>query len=336
MPLYLILTILAALVILANHAEGGSEGARRLLTAALLGVTVVFVAVYGFLPTQGTPFTLALALIIGGGAALVIHPAVRVRLSRFFPVKGAAPNGEGFDPASPLHLTALVFLILLVGNSILTVALAGGLSGLAAQYTSPTGGSTGLISPSALLTQMGILIGIAALGVGFGTRRTLREVVARLGLRAPTFREVRASVNMAFFLFVIVYIAGTLWSLLTPTELLDEQTALSALIGEGIDTLVMAFFIALSAAVGEEIAFRGTLQPVFGFFPTTLFFVAIHTQYTLTPAALIIFVAALGFAHLRRRYNTTTAIICHFLYNYVPLALLVYTRVALELLQRYR
>jgi membrane protease YdiL (CAAX protease family) len=63
---------------------------------------------------------------------------------------------------------------------------------------------------------------------------------------------------------------------------------------------------------------------VFGLWPTSILFALIHMQYTLTPATLIILGVALGFGWLRQRYNTTVAIMAHFLYNFIPLAVNVY------------
>lgn len=79
--------------------------------------------------------------------------------------------------------------------------------------------------------------------------------------------------------------------------------------------------LATSAAISEEIAFRGALQPVFGFWATALIFALTHMQYALTPATLIIFGVAVAFGWLRMRYNTTVAIVTHFFYNFIPLAL---------------
>jgi uncharacterized protein len=63
------------------------------------------------------------------------------------------------------------------------------------------------------------------------------------------------------------------------------------------------------------------MQPVFGLVPTSLLFVAIHAQYTLTPAALLLLVVALGLGWVRIRYGTNAAIIAHFAYNFIPLAM---------------
>ena len=109
----------------------------------------------------------------------------------------------------------------------------------------------------------------------------------------------------------------------TREETFDEQTKASEALSESINTIGMAFLLAALAAVGEEIAFRGALQPVFGFWPTAVLFALTHLQYTLTPASLIIFGVAIAFGWIRQRYNTTTAMLTHFLYNFIPLALTV-------------
>ena len=81
--------------------------------------------------------------------------------------------------------------------------------------------------------------------------------------------------------------------------------------------------LSLTAAVSEEILFRGALQPVFGLPLTTVFFVTFHDQYTLSPAMLIVLSVGLGLALLRRYQSTTSAIIAHFIYNFVPVVIVI-------------
>ncbi len=127
---------------------------------------------------------------------------------------------------------------------------------------------------------------------------------------------------------------GISWALFTPRDVLDSQTKVSQLIGESINTLAMAFLLSLTAAIGEEIAFRGALQPIFGLWPTSLLFALVHIQYALTPATLIIIVVGIGLGWLRRRYNTTTAIVAHFLYDFAPLVLAIYANYARDVLKQ--
>ena len=111
-----------------------------------------------------------------------------------------------------------------------------------------------------------------------------------------------------------------------PLILTDEsanlQSSAANEIGRQVNSLAFAFALAVSAAVSEEILFRGALQPVFGLPLTAVFFTLFHNQYTLTPAALIIFVVGLALGYLRQRYNTSVAIVTHFVYNFLPFAML--------------
>jgi membrane protease YdiL (CAAX protease family) len=52
----------------------------------------------------------------------------------------------------------------------------------------------------------------------------------------------------------------------------------------------------------------------------------------LTPAMLIILVVGSGLALLRRYQSTTSAIIAHFIYNFVPIALAILLPQAAQLL----
>jgi membrane protease YdiL (CAAX protease family) len=112
------------------------------------------------------------------------------------------------------------------------------------------------------------------------------------------------------------------WSLIAPPELISAQSAASEQIFLAFSgSLFTGFLLAITTAIGEEVLFRGALQPIFGMFWTSIFFALLHAQYTLTPAALIIFGVSLSFAWLRHRYDTPTAIAAHFVYNFIPFIL---------------
>jgi membrane protease YdiL (CAAX protease family) len=178
-----------------------------------------------------------------------------------------------------------------------------------------------------------MFIGFAILGTGLGTRRPLGEVLARLGLRAPTPRELLAGLGIAFVLLCAEFAIGLIWQSLAPQGVFQDQNQFSGLIMSNMNTLTMAFLLAFTSAVGEEIAFRGALQPIFGLWPTAIMFALTHIQYTLTPAVLIILSVGLGLGWLRQRYNTTTAITAHFLYNFALIALVVYGQVMYDTLR---
>lgn len=311
--------VLGTIVVLANLAEERSH-VRPLLYMLLLGSNAYLFATV--LQARENIALLALNLSLVGAATALLIRSVRQRLAQWLPK-------DGFKPESSLHMTALIFCIYLVVNSLFTFASAGDLSALSENIQ--TEGD--VLSSGALFSQMLIFVAFGFLGVGFGTRRSLREVFQRLALRAPTLRELYAGLGVAFALFWMVYGLTLLWQLLLPSQVVEQQTEVSGLIASNISTLSTAFWLAFTAAVGEEIAFRGALQPIFGLWLTSAIFALTHTQYAFTPALGIIFLVSLGFGWARRRYNTTVAIVAHFLYNFAFAAIVVFGRYALDVLE---
>lgn len=223
---------------------------------------------------------------------------------------------RGFDPASYVHLVALLAVIYLLGTTFINVAL-GGLEGLAESYE-----ETGLSTLDLLINAFSLLL-VSVLGVGLGIRRNLPQTLERLGLHRPTLEGVGVSIALTVALFVFVASVSALWMALVSEETYKEQTQASDALTESITSVWLAFVLAATAAIGEEIAFRGALQPVFGFWPTAVIFALTHAQYALTPAWLIIFGVAIGFGWIRQRYSTSVAILTHFMYNFIPLAITV-------------
>ncbi len=317
------------ILVIANLAEKRAS-LRPLLYGSLVATNLLYAAAFILLAVFGDPqqidtsnsgLTVFIAALIGALCTLALLMPVRRRLVAFF-----APSRQDdvdlsttrFDPASMVHMTAIVYCLYLVGYTVLTFLVGGGLSGLASNFSAPTTGE--------LLIQMLLFVGVAALGVGLGIRRSLGESLKRLGLVAPTVTELSMASTIAFLLFSSQFVIAYIWQMVTPEDVIQQQTQLSQALNSSINTLMMAFLIAATAAIGEEIAFRGALQPIFGLWPTTIFFALTHIQYTLTPATLVIIMVGLGFGWVRQKYNTTTAIVTHFLYDFALTALLVYGR----------
>jgi len=223
-------------------------------------------------------------------------------------------SARGFNPRSAVHTVALVFCVYLLGTQFLTFLLGGGLEGVAEGF------SDGLTTWVLVLNGQPLLV-IPVLGVGWGVRRDLRQVMDRLGLGPLTIQGVGVALGMTVALLILVSVVGSTWQLLTPPETFEEQTQASEALADSVTTIWLALVLAASAAISEEIAFRGALQPVFGFWATALIFALTHMQYALTPATLIILGVALAFGWIRMRYNTTVAIVTHFFYNFIFLAL---------------
>ncbi|MBI5930579.1 MAG: CPBP family intramembrane metalloprotease [Chloroflexi bacterium] len=230
------------------------------------------------------------------------------------PPRRVVHRGElrGFDPHNTVHMLAMVLCVYLIGSQFANFAVSGGISGYA--------DSAGVTWGDLILNFIPMIV-IPIAGAGFLMRRSLGEVLERLGFHRLTLESIGVGIGVAIGAFVFAYIIGIIWFLLVPAELFKEQTEASQAISDSIDTIWLVLAVSFTSSVGEEIAFRGALQPIFGFWWTAILFTLVHIQYTLTPATIIIFAVALGLGWVRRRYNLYAAITAHFLYNFVQLIL---------------
>lgn len=308
--LLLSLPVLAVIVLANLIAARGSDGARlgfnlflfvangALLAAglALLFLPAERLALPVELQALGGASGLALAGMGLWGMAASLRP-VRLALGRIWPA---------LEPESPVHTLALVAVGYLLGNAAVSLA-PGALDTLAA------GVEVTLID---VLSQQLAFVLAAFAGVGLLTRRDGQALSQRLGLTRPTAGQLWTGVRwMVFFVFLQGCI-GVTWSLLDPTQAQQLSSVNEALLGN-FDTVWEWFLLAAAAGVGEELLFRGALQPIFGLIPTSLIFAVSHVQYGLTPATLAIFLLSLILGIIRKRSNTTVAIFVHAGYNFI-------------------
>jgi membrane protease YdiL (CAAX protease family) len=266
----------------------------------------------------GDPFGLLLsgALMMAMAGGLWGFTSVLAWRERFIGWLNAR-TGATLNPHSSVHVLALLLAFAHVSLTFASFYASGGLEGIAQTLEGQT------INPNSLLTDLGVFVLFALGGVGFYMRRNALETLERLGLRVPSMRDLRQGVGVAFVLYGVVIVMSVVWQTLVGAEAYEQQTiAVRALSQQYGASLGLGLFMALCAAIGEEMLFRGALQPVLGVLLTTVYFVALHTQYILTPSMLIIGVVALGFAWLRQRTNTTAAIVAHFCYNALPFVFL--------------
>ena len=230
-------------------------------------------------------------------AIVVCIRPVRRMLARLLPV----------DPDSAVHTLALVLAGYLVGNTLFALTQDILLEFLA------TGVTVTILE--VVLQQIAFVI-VAFIGAGYLVRRDLRQVSRRLGLERPTSNHLLIGLATIGLLIVLQGVIGGVWALLDPeqAELLGDvnETLLA-----GFDSVGEWFILAVASGVGEEILFRGALQPVFGLFFTSLLFAIVHIQYGLTPITLAVFLLGLILGILRRRTNTTVTIFVHFGYNFI-------------------
>lgn len=315
MVFYLYLPFLG-LVILANLGQE-NKGLRSLtyallvlLDLALLGGGLLALIVPQLMAGRTLPpanygglaVTLGLTAVLG---ALPLIPAVRRGLARWLDI----------EPTSCVHVTGLAFAVYFVGLTLAQVALIGDLSRLASVETR-------LSVPDILATTLPLAL-MALAGVGLFVRRGLRDTLERLGLGWMTARQWGLAILVVLLFLAFDYTVLWVWQQLWPashTLVGDIATNLFSDLARPLAALA----VGLSAGIGEELLFRGAVQPRFGLVLTSLLFAIGHAHYGLSPAMVEVFVVGLVLGLLRRRTNTTTCLVVHAGYDFLDLLLLPY------------
>lgn len=257
---------------------------------------------------SGWSVALVLALLSGAISLVMLRSSgFRASLRRFF--------GAGFDPEAPVHITALVLIMAAMAFTINSFLLSGGISGIAQSFEADSSAVWSLV-----LTQA-LWIASALLGVGMLVRRSPAQTAARLGVRFPTPEDFNWGLGFGLLSYIGLIAFVAVWVLLTSPEAFAAQTAASQQLASLFTSIPQALVLSLLIGIGEELFFRGAVQPIFGIWFTSIFFTVLHTQYTFTPATLALFGVSMVLGWLRQRHSTTTAIIAHFIYNFVQLAL---------------
>lgn len=246
---------------------------------------------------------------------ILLLPPVRRLAARFIPI----------DPQSPVHAVALA-LTALVGMSLLTT-LGVGLGTLAESMEQQGMGDDRSLALVTLWSQQVLMAVFAMVGVGWLSRRTLPETMARLALVVPTLRQVLIGVGVALLLIPAALLVATLGEFVGVGADADVERLAEQLMGPLFRSPIGIISIGVAAALGEETLLRGAVQPRFGLLLTTILFALLHSNYGISISTAIVFVAGLALGILRIRTNTTTSMIAHAVYN-STLGLLVYLGVS--------
>jgi len=255
--------------------------------------------------------TVAIGLIV----AMTRSDSVYIWFSRI--LSGTSSDAkQKYNPASPVHQLAIVLMIVQTVSIVWTLMVSGGLDGLDFSYDNPLQALSDLASGGL------IYLIVALLGVGWLTRRDATRLIQRLGLRFPTRQDWVWGIGIALIVYLFSRFGSEIWILVTPTEVIEQQTIATRQLFEVFsESLILGFLLAIITGVSEEILFRGALQPVFGLVASSIFFTILHIQYALTPATLILFIVSLGFGWARQHASTTASIIAHSTYNFIPFLL---------------
>ena len=159
-----------------------------------------------------------------------------------------------------------------------------------------------------------LFVGMTILASGIGIRRSFTQVLERLGLTRITWKQVGQLLVFALFFSLAMQFLEQALMPFVPENIRQALELISAAMevhGSFWAVLGQGLIIGISAGLGEEILFRGLLQPVFGLIPTTLLFAMFHFHYGFTIVLVQLFIVGLVLGIVRKRINTTAAIVLH-------------------------
>ncbi|MFN2189860.1 MAG: lysostaphin resistance A-like protein [Candidatus Promineifilaceae bacterium] len=306
-------SLMLGLIILANILHARDRRAEKIVFDAFLFLGSAFVLLFGLIlvliPTWLyqefaeesldllNPAAFGFILVLSAGLSMAFCIGkVRQLMAKIMPI----------NPDSPVHSLALVLSVYLIGYTALTLTQ-GGLVEIA---------ESAQATPLWLLVMSSLMFAvIGILGVGFPVRRRGKELIKRLGLEMPTAKQMLVAFVVIIVLVGLEFCAGLVLSLLNPEQSAVLEDVSTALLYD-IDTVWEWFILALAVGIGEELLFRGALQPSLGLGFTSVLFALVHIQYGFTLVTLFIVFIALILGLLRRYYNTTVTIFVHAGYNF--------------------
>ncbi len=298
MSLFALVLVVGAAFGLVNWAKRAATGDRAASMGLylLFGMPGVLLFVAGLALVSNGKEGGWFALGIGLGMSLPLVRRFRVALSRVTPL----------DPESPIDYSGLAILLSIAAFLFFSLILSN-----EPVEISPT--STGSMVTSLLINLLTFL-GLAYVAVGYRNYRNGEEATVRLGLTRPTAQQIQVGLIGVVPAFVFAIIGSVLTNVLQP-DVVDR-------LGENIDNLTSgvqnpagAILLGLSAGIGEEVLFRGALQPRFGIVLTAGLWTLLHTQYELTWIMVGLFLLGMFLGWIRKRYGTVAAIITHATYN---------------------
>lgn len=305
-----LVAVLAATFWLVNWAKRAQDGDK----AANMGLYLLFGIPGGLLTVAGAALLVNgqsggwLALGLGLGLGIPLIRQLREGLAQVTPM----------DPKSPIDFSGLALILPVMAflvYSVLTLV-----PGDEAAVPELTGGET----ISVLIVNFLTFVGLAYVAVGYRNYRSWEESTARLGLTRPSLFDVGIGVGAVVPAFMLAMLGSVLTTIFQPevterlAETIDNMTS-------GIQNPLGAILLGLTTGIGEEVLFRGAIQPRFGIFLSTALWVLLHTQYELTWVILGLFLMGIMLGLIRKYVSTTAAIITHAVYN----ALVVLLQIAI-------
>ena len=291
-------------------------GAAGITSLAMTAVGVLQIKVGGDPAAIPPPTIDQILRILAAGLALAASGGIGLFCFSSWVRRRAATMFE-LDPHSFVHATALATAVTMTLMS--TIPLLAVHTPLTEWLFDP---KSGLNLTGSELTVSSVLYGLiwavpaSFVAVGFPIKRTLREAQQRLALVWPNRRQVVMAIATALVLALaagpVEFLIGLLWKALGLP--MTDTHAVEALFKNAISP-AGAVIVGISAGLGEELVFRGVLQPRLGILLPALLFTALHAfQYNFDALIWILILGlVLGFA--RKKTNTTTCVLIHGTYD---------------------
>lgn len=230
------------------------------------------------------------------------------------PVRRWVARFSNLDADNPLHAVSGSMSMLI--PAYLSVTLGIGLDTLSRQLAARAE-ETGQppLTVGFLWVQAALFVLIALIGVGWPIRLSLRGALNRLKIVKPGGREIAIAVGWALMMVPAVMLLEAGARAVGMGIDADVETLTEQLIGPLFQSPWGIISIGLAAGIGEEALFRGAMQPRFGLVVTSLLFALVHSNYGITLSTAVVFLLGMMLGWLRLRYNTSTAMIAHAVYN---------------------
>jgi membrane protease YdiL (CAAX protease family) len=304
---FVVLVVLTVFISWWAHKAEKNQALRTILFVLTVAISVLLLligitsTVINLTGSRGSiSLTSGLLIALSAAIGLPLISPVRLLLARVMP----------FDPHSTADMIGLSVLLA-------TAVFVGGTSLFASNDIEISS-----VSVLELVSQGVALVLIAFFGIGFLFERDFRGSLKRLGIQAIEPRDVWIALGVVIILFAVTILGGVLTKVLQP-GLEDQIQNNLGTMTQNLSSFSGALMLGISAGLGEEILFRGAIQPRYGLVFTSIVFALLHVQYGFSFTILSIFAVSLILGYLRQRINTSASIISHIVYDVIAVLLSV-------------
>lgn len=252
-------------------------------------------------------------LLVMGSVTTVIGAVSLLSMFHFFR-KPFRFIFEDFNPERLIHKLGLVLLFSVMVFQLFYMY----------QFQKDPYGLIDALKGKNLLLEAGfqafLFLVFALLALGVGLARSWSKALERLGLWPIKITSTQWLILMGIALGLVV-INKIIEPLLLPSIdplVIKSMEVFTASLFENqshLQIIVGAVVLGVFAGFGEELLFRGLLQPVFGIVAVNLIFALMHVQYGISPILLLLFGVGLVFGFVRKKYGTVAAMAVHAFYN---------------------